>query len=154
MAGKYIFRCTGRWVFIASKAYILIESHWEILHILLFPLSHVFVLCLPSYVLCPLSYVSVPCLPYSVPYLTHISVPCLPSAVPSLTSLFFVSRPLSPVSLLCSLSPVLCTLSLSDVFPVSYPPFSIPSPLSTVPVSPFLCMALFHCSCPFDPLCF
>ncbi len=42
---------------------------------------------------------------------SHISVPCLPSAVPGLTPLFLVYCPLSPVSQLCSLSAVLCSLS-------------------------------------------
>ncbi len=55
----------------------------------------------------PFSY---PFFPSCVPCLT--SLPCLPSYVPCLTSLFLiVSRPLSPVSRLCSLSPVLCTQS-------------------------------------------
>jgi hypothetical protein len=47
----------------------------------------------------------------SVPCPTYLFLACMRSAVPSFTSLFLVSRPLSSVSLLCSLSPVFCTLS-------------------------------------------
>ncbi len=55
--------------------------------------------------------------------LSHDFVLCLSSYVP-FTSLFLVSRPLSPLSRLCSLSPVLCPLSH-----VSVPclPSSVPS---------------------------
>jgi hypothetical protein len=67
------------------------------------PLSHVFVICLPSYVPSSLFLVLCP--------LCHVSVPCLPSAVPNLTSLILVPHPLSPVSRLCSLYPILYPLS-------------------------------------------
>jgi hypothetical protein len=74
--------------------------------------------------------------------LSHVSVPCLPSSVPCLTYLFLVFRPLSPilcslfsalfsnplvhVSLLCSLSPVLCFISH---FSAPCLPFSVPCSL-------------------------
>jgi len=85
--------------------------------------------------------------PFSCPYLT--------SLVPSLTSLYFVShpmspvlrplshctlllvsRPLSPVSLLCSLSPVLCTLSLGmcSLSPILLSPSPHPYQLSQCPL--------------------
>ncbi len=77
----------------------------------------------PSHVLCPLSHVFVLCLQSYVPCLTSLFLVSLPRPsvsricflptvrVPKLTSLFLVSRPLCFVSQLCSLSPVLCTLS-------------------------------------------
>jgi hypothetical protein len=76
-----------------------------------------------SNVLCTLSHVSVlvsrPLSP------SHVSVPCLPSSVsvPSHTSLFLVSRPLSRVPRLCSLSPILVScLTLSvPCLPSSFP---------------------------------
>jgi hypothetical protein len=74
---------------------------------------------------------------------------CLPSSVPCLTSLFLASRPLFPVSLLCSLSPVLCSLShfsvpcfltfvpcLTSLFLVSHPLFHVSLLYS---LSPVLC---------------
>jgi hypothetical protein len=48
--------------------------------------------------------------------LSDVSVRCLPSSVPCLTSLFLVSHPLFHVSLLCSLSPVLCSQSYVSFF--------------------------------------
>jgi hypothetical protein len=108
------------------------------------PLSHVFVLCLSSYVpcslslvLCPLCHVSVPCLPSAVPCLTSLILVPHASSIPCLTALLLVSRPLYTVSHDLFLSPI----------------FLSPSPdryqLSQCP----LCVALFHCSCPLL-LCF
>jgi hypothetical protein len=71
------------------------------------PLSHVFVLCLPSYVPC---LTSLSLSPILCP-LSHVSVPCLPSNVPSFKFLFLESQPLCYVLRLCSLSLVFCTLS-------------------------------------------
>jgi hypothetical protein len=68
---------------------------------------------------------SFPCLnPLS---LSHVSVHCFPSTVPCLTSLFLVSHPLFPVSLLCSLFPAFCLPfifpNLKSLFLLSDPPF-------------------------------
>jgi hypothetical protein len=108
-------------------------------------------------VLFALSHGSAPCLPSSDPCLTSLNVlvsrPLSPvSRICSLPtvrcpqSLFLVSRPLSLVSRLCSLSPVLCTL------PINCPsvPFCgyIPPFLSLAPLFPVLCSSL---SCPLCP---
>ncbi len=94
------------------------------------PLSHVFVLCLPSYVPCLTSLLLV------FRPLYYISVLCLSSAVPSLAPLFLVSHPLSPVSQLCVVSRLLSCLTWS--VPSLPSSFLRPLALSTVPVSPFL----------------
>jgi hypothetical protein len=74
-----------------------------------------------SNVLCPLS---------------HFFVLCLPSYVPCLMSLFLIFRPLSPVSQLCSLSPVFCTLSHVICFlsPILLSPTPNPYQLSQCPL--------------------
>ncbi len=115
------------------------------------PLSHVFVLCLPSYLpfLCLCSICSMS--PFICP-LSHVSVPCLPSAVPSLTSLFLVSRPPSPHGsapcLLSSAEPcvtwsVTCLPSsfLRPLTPINCPSVPFLWLYSTVPV---LCSSFYR----------
>jgi hypothetical protein len=84
--------------------------------------SPVSLLCSLSPVLCSMFHFSVPCLPSSVPCLTSLFL-VFPLIVPCLTSLFLVSHPLFPVSRLCSLSPVLCSMSHVSVpcVPTSVP---------------------------------
>jgi hypothetical protein len=117
-----------RWLSIRGNSFLLVLNHVFTLSSI--PLSPFPVPCLLSQVSipipCSLSHVSVPFLPSSVPCLTslflvsrplspilmsHFFVSCLPPSVPFFTSLFLVSCPLFSVSLLCSLSPVLCSLS-------------------------------------------
>jgi hypothetical protein len=102
--------------------------------------------CLPSSVPCPLSHFSVPC--FLSCSLSYGSVPCRSSSVQRLMSLSFVSRPLSPVSRLYSLSPVLCIPCLTWSVPCLPSSFL---PRINCPSVPFY-VALFHCSCPFVPL--
>ncbi len=83
-----------------------------------------------SSVLCPLSF---------------LSVPCLPSYVSFYSSLFFVSRPLSPVLPLCSLSSVLCPLYH----------LSVPCLLSSIPCLTSLFLgsgSLYPVSCDLSPV--
>ncbi len=94
-----------------------------------------------THILCPrLSFLSnVMCL------LSHIFKMCLSSYVPRLTALFIVSRPLSYVAHLYSLSPVCC--------PQLY--ISVPCLLSSVPclmsLFPFSC-TLYPLSCDLSPI--
>ncbi len=80
---------------------------------------------------------------------THSSVPfscpCLTSFVPSLTSLYFVSSPLSYVSVPCLPSSVPCLMALLLVSRPLYPVYQLSQ-------CPFF-VALFHLSCPLL-LCF
>ncbi len=125
----------GRNWLLVGWAYAEIHFYWY--WTMFFTLSPFPVPCLTSYVSCLPS--SVPCLPSSVPCLTslflvsrplypilmsHFFVSCLPSSVPFFTSLFLVSHPLFQVSLLCSLSTVLCSQSYVSV---PYLPFSFPN---------------------------
>jgi hypothetical protein len=74
----------------------------------LYPVSHLRSL---SLVPCPLSHISVPWLPSPVPCITSLLLVFRPQSPAAYIYMFLVSRPLSPVSRLWSLAPVLFTLS-------------------------------------------
>ncbi len=149
LVGWAYAKFVSRWLSMRKNLLLVSYHRWKLGYSLAKHLKKSFCCTLSSSSVPPVTCFSVPFsypLPNALCPLSRISVPC----VPCLTSLFFGSRPKSPVLRLCSVAPVLCFMShVSVPCLVSSVPRRTSLFLVSRPLSPVSCLcSLSSVLCP------